>query len=346
LRPAAEHFAAETTNMTTKLPLIRLSAINPLLLELERRGVDVGPVLHEHGLPIDLPVTNDLFVASDTVYELVEQCGELSQDKFFGFAVGTSLDLQNWPPIASATERATTVGELLTMFAVNAAEHSTATKFYVSTEGERSTFGFERVRKPAFTPGQNDAFYMGFMVRLLKHATRDRWDAASVLFTVADPNCIPANNEIYRIAKGGRSGVQISFPSQWLFERFEQSHFRSKMGKESSDDMPRSLLDSLRTALRPHLHESDLTADKAAKICGHDRRRLSRELREQGTTLSKEIMALRAEQASSQLVGTDDPVAEIAEAVGFTDPTVFSRAFKNWTGQSPREYRRTHRSPD
>ena len=331
--------------MTNNLPLIRLSAINPLLLDLKRRGVDVGPVLHGHGLPMDLPVTHDLFVASDTVYELVEQCGELSKDRFFGFAVGSSLNLQNWGPIASATERATTVGELLTMFAVNAGEHSTATKFYVSTEGERSTFGFERIKKPAFAPGQNDAFYMGFMLRLLKHATRDHWDAASVLFTVADPTCVPANIEIYRVAKGDKSGVQISFPSQWLFERFEKSHFKLEMDNDSSDEIPRSLLDSLRTALRPHLHESDLTADKAAKICGHDRRRLSRKLREQGTTLCKEIMALRADKASRDLVDTDRPVAEIAEAVGFTDPTVFSRAFKNWTGQSPRDYRRTHKAP-
>ena len=100
--------------MTTNLPLIRLSAINPLLLELNRRGIDVGPVLHEHGLPMDIPVTHDLFVASDTVYELVEQCGRLSQDNFFGFTVGSSLNLQNWPPIANATERAASVGELLT----------------------------------------------------------------------------------------------------------------------------------------------------------------------------------------------------------------------------------------
>jgi AraC-like DNA-binding protein len=84
----------------------------------------------------------------------------------------------------------------------------------------------------------------------------------------------------------------------------------------------------------------------AARICGHDRRRLSRELREQGTTLSKEIAKLREEKASQGLAGTNRRVSEIAQTVGFTDPTVFSRAFKNWTGQSPREYRRTHRSPD
>jgi AraC-like DNA-binding protein len=187
---------------------------------------------------------------------------------------------------------------------------------------------------------------MGFMLKLLKHATRDRWDVAQVLFHVADPECIPADPEAYRIATGDRSGVRITFPSQWLFERFEKSCFRASVDRKVSGEVPRSLLDSVRVALRPHLHEIGLTADKAATICGYNRRRLSRELREQGTTISSEIAKLRAQKASQDLVGTDHRVADIAQKVGFTDPTVFSRAFKNWTGQSPLEYRRTNKSPE
>jgi len=91
------------------------------------------------------------------------------------------------------------------------------------------------------------------------------------------------------------------------------------------------------------LREPDLTVAKAAKICGYNKRQLSRELREEGTTLSKEIAKLRAERAKTSLADTNQRVAEIALAVGFSDPTVFSRAFKNWTEQSPQEYRRTHR---
>ena len=332
--------------MTTKLPLIRLSAINPFLQEVIRRGVDVRPMLQDLGLPTDVPASNDLFVASDTVYRLVEACAELVDDKFLGFSIGADLDLQAWDPIASATKQANTVGELLSMFAVGAADHSSATIFHLSTEGERSRFGFERAKKPLFRPGQNDAFYMGFMLRILKHATREHWDPAQVLFCVADPTCIPASSEIYRVSRGSRSGVQIGFPSRWLFERFEKSYFESSLSREMSQVAPRALLESIRMALRPHVHQPDLTTDKAAKLCGHERRRLSRDLREMGTTLSKEVAKLRADKASEQLVNTDRPVAEIADAVGFTDPTVFSRAFKKWTGQSPREYRRTHKSPD
>lgn len=332
--------------MKSNLPLIRLSAINPFLLELQRRGVDARSLLSDRNLPTQIPASDDLFVASTTMYEIVEESAELADDQYLGFAIGANLDLRAWGPIAMATERAQTVGELLTMFTVQAAEHSTATNFYLTTNGERSEFGFSRVTEPPFVPGQNDAFYMGFMSELLRHATRDHWDATQVMFKVADPACIPAGGRQFRVATGDRSGVQITFPSEWLFEQFEKSLFDSIAGERVSSEIPQSLIESVRTALRPHLHKNGLTADKAARICGHDRRRLSRELREQGTTLSKEIARLRAEQASRDLADTNQRVADIAQSVGFTDPTVFSRAFKNWTGQSPQEYRRTHKSPE
>ena len=298
------------------------------------------------GLPGDIPASNDLFAAANTIYEFVERSAKFADDPYFGFSIGSALDLRSWEPIASSADQAETVGQLLTLFTMHAAEHSSATRFFLRTEGERSTFGLERAKKPSFWPGQNDAFYMGFMSRLLRHAARDQWDTAEVLFRVADPNCIPATKEGARIAKGNKSGVQITFPSQWLFAAFKKSRLQPTAEKTRQDEMPQSLIDSVRTALQPHLHETDLTVNRAADICGYDRRRLSRQLRNEGTTLSKEIAKLRAKKAGRDLSDTNLRVAEIAQSVGFTDPTVFSRAFKNWTGQSPQEYRRTHKSPN
>ena len=97
--------------MTTNLPLIRLSAVNPFLLELGRRGVDPRSMLQDLGLPAEVPASHDLFVASETVYTLVEKSADLAGDRFLGFSIGSALDLQAWDPIASATESATTVGE-------------------------------------------------------------------------------------------------------------------------------------------------------------------------------------------------------------------------------------------
>jgi AraC-like DNA-binding protein len=329
--------------MTSSLPLIRLSAINPFLLELRRRGADAGALLRSLDLPADIPASGELFVSSLSIYELVERSAEIVDDPFLGFGLGSQLDLNKWEPIALAASEARTVGELLTRFTLNAVEHSSSTEFYLRTEGERSTFGFERAISPPILPGQNDAFYLGFMSRLLMHATHDQWDASQVLFRVADPDCIPKTNDGLRVAAGDKQGIQIRFPSPWLLEPYEKSTFRANSADKAVGQPPDSLLGSLRAALMSHLHEPDLTVEKAARICGYKNRRLSRLLRDEGTTLSREIATLRAERAKTNLADTNQRVAEIALAVGFRDPTVFSRAFKNWTEQSPQEYRRTHR---
>jgi AraC-like DNA-binding protein len=49
---------------------------------------------------------------------------------------------------------------------------------------------------------------------------------------------------------------------------------------------------------------------------------------------------MRRTLAENELNNSDRKVAEIAAMVGYLDPTVFSRAFKRWTGVSPREFRK------
>jgi AraC-like DNA-binding protein len=335
--------AAGVTRMTSGLPLIRLSSINPFLLELRRRGADAASLLRELGLPTDIPASQELFGEPNAIYAFVERSATIADDSFLGYTIGSGLNLIDWDPISLATESATTVGELLTQFVINASDHSSATKYYLRTEGDQSNFGFERVVKPALLPGQNDAFYLGLLSRMLMHATHDRWDASRVLFRVADPDCIPGAGKELRVAKGDRDGIRMTFPSLWLFEPFRPANFRVYSKSQAQGCMPDSLLGSIGTALRPHLHETDLRAGKAAKICGYDRRCLSKELRDAGTTLSNEIAKLRAARAEQELTHSDRSIADIGQSVGFTDPTVFSRAFKNWTGQSPRYYRKTHR---
>ena len=85
---------------------------------------------------------------------------------------------------------------------------------------------------------------------------------------------------------------------------------------------------------------NDLTTEQAAKLCGYEKRSLSRKLKAIGTTLTKEIALLREEQASRLLKETSQTIAEVGSSVGFSDPSVFSRAFKKWSGYSPRAYRK------
>jgi len=329
---------------TSSLPLIRLSSINPFLLELDRRNIDSSVILRRMGLPGQIPASSELFASALTIYEIVEECALAADDPHLGYTIGQNLDLKQWDPIAKALVAADTVGDLLRFFVVNALEHSSSTDFFVQTQGKRSTFGFTRVVTPTFTPAQIDAFYFSFFGKLLRQATGPLWDPLQVIATISYPKAVPPRPENPRIAQGDHGGMKYSFPTAWQFSELRKSEFSVGRDPSSEQHIPNSLIQSVRSALRPHLHEPNLTVERAASICGYGKRKLSRSLRDEGTTIVKEIAALRAEFARSRLTQSNMRIAEIGAAVGFNDPTIFSRAFKNWTTQSPQEYRRNHKS--
>ncbi len=332
------------TSSTNNLPLIRLSTINPFLIELARRKLDAGVLLRGMGLPGAVPATDEVFVSALTIYQLVEKTARVANDPYLGFSIGQDLDLQAWGPIASAAAESGTIGDLLNRFIVNALDHASSARYFLRTEGDRSVFGFKRLVEPPFAPAQNDAFYLGFLSKLLMHATGDHWNPASVLARVADPDAIPPVVKPLRFVKGDRRGTRVSFPTEWQFETFEKTAFPASGQCGTVSPVPGSLIDSIHFALSPHVHETNLTVERAAEICGFSRRRLSRDLRKKGTTLAKEIADLRARRAGKALIESNRLISEVALSVGFVDPTVFSRAFKNWTGQSPQEYRKQHRT--
>ena len=49
--------------------------------------------------------------------------------------------------------------------------------------------------------------------------------------------------------------------------------------------------------------------------------------------------SLRIEKAITLISGTDMPFSEIAEKTGFTTPSYFSTAFKQYTGETPSQYK-------
>lgn len=58
-----------------------------------------------------------------------------------------------------------------------------------------------------------------------------------------------------------------------------------------------------------------------------------------GENLFDNINRMRLEKAKEYMVETDMKVYQISEAVGFEDTGYFSRAFKKYTGFTPKEYR-------
>jgi AraC-like DNA-binding protein len=63
-------------------------------------------------------------------------------------------------------------------------------------------------------------------------------------------------------------------------------------------------------------------------------------LEEEGLTYSRLVEKVRFERAIYWLSDPSIQSVDISADLGYSDAAHFSRAFKRWTGLSPREYRR------
>jgi AraC-like DNA-binding protein len=104
-------------------------------------------------------------------------------------------------------------------------------------------------------------------------------------------------------------------------------------------DNSKSTRGRVESLLVPMLHTGDAGMDTIADKMGLSRQTLFRKLKAEGTTFEKVLDELRHKMALNYLSGKKVSVNEAAYLVGFSEPAAFSRAFKRWTGSSPRAMR-------
>jgi AraC-like DNA-binding protein len=97
----------------------------------------------------------------------------------------------------------------------------------------------------------------------------------------------------------------------------------------------------LATQLNATLPEKSLIAAQL----GMSERTLQRRLREEGTSFKEILDETRHYLARELLRNTQLPLAEVADQLGFTEPSAFYRAFKKWEACTPGQYREAPATP-
>ena len=98
----------------------------------------------------------------------------------------------------------------------------------------------------------------------------------------------------------------------------------------------KSMRGRVEAVLIPMLHKGDVAMETVARKLGTSRRSLQRRLKDEDMGYEALLDALRHRMALNYLSGGRTSVNETAYLIGFSDPSAFSRAFKRWTGTSPR----------
>jgi len=83
--------------------------------------------------------------------------------------------------------------------------------------------------------------------------------------------------------------------------------------------------------------------EEVSKYFHMSSRNLRRRLKEEGTSYQKIKDKLRQDLAMTRLRESDLSINQVSREVGFNEPAAFTRAFKHWTGKTPRAYREANK---
>ena len=169
-------------------------------------------------------------------------------------------------------------------------------------------------------------------------------------FDYPEPDYYAANKHRLPPMKFNRSANQLRFPRALLDQPLvmadpvaarlavEQCEREMALLNESAGDLPGRLraLFGATDGVYPNL-------DTAAEKLFMSTRTLKRRLQQHGTTFQALLDESRRRDAMRLLANSGLSVEQVATRLGYSDPANFTRAFRKWSGVTPRQYREQSR---
>ena len=324
----------------SNIPLVRLQLIQPFIDELDRRNINADAVLAANGLVRSSVADPDVFVPNIVTHRFADDAAAAAGDPYLGVRVGERIDMSKWIPRVGTYSSVTSVGEYLVRIVMAAKEEATSARHELEVHEEYTFFREVRVGNQETAPAQADSVVAAYLLNLIKKAVDNLWDGKKVLVKVYDPDVIPVRYLGTEVIGGDKKGVFVRFPTEWIFQTFDVNTLVKPLSElDNRLQVPEEFLAALRSVIYQELENGELRANKISELIGISNQSLQRKLKLCGTTVSAELQHARKEKAINLLTKTAKSVSDIASAVGFSNPANFTRAFKSWTGQSPRQYR-------
>lgn len=177
----------------------------------------------------------------------------------------------------------------------------------------------------------------------------------AVHVTHAEPSYLAEYERIFRVPvvfDSEKNGLQIDEAVMSSYRLPAGSQYATAVLKEHAEtllarlDSARSTRDRVERLLVDLLPTGDAQMDLIAGKLGLSRQALFRLLKAEGVTFHRVLDELRHKTALRYLNGEKLSVKRTARLLGFSDSTALSRAFKRWTGSSPRGYSSRGESPE
>ena len=276
---------------------------------------------------------------------LVSACVARTRCRHFGLLVGERGGPSSLGLVGLLIRQAPDVGTALRQAALYLHLHDRGAVVVLSSQD-----GVARIAYAIYAPGVESREQIGegavaITCNVVRSMCGADWAPTEVLLAGRRPANVRPYRRFFRApVRFDAEQNALVFPAAVLDQRLPHANPElQRLLLEEVQRMDRELaLDfstKVRRVVRAGLVVGQCSADWTASFFAIQRRTLSRRLRAEGTTFEALLGEIRYETARQLLTDTGIPMRQITEAIGYADVSVFTRAFKRWSGTTPKEWR-------
>lgn len=325
---------------------VSITVLSQMFLYLHSLKVDIDAMLRSLGVEPDAVKAPDTRLPIETYLHIQDGAAEYVRDPNFGLHMGEFAEAGSWSILGYLMMNCKTLGE--------AFEKSGKYSRIIGNLIEaRPELGFNKVRIVFFTPPHapkmsRHCFESTFSssVRMMRTLSGIDLNPLEVTFIYPEPESRAEYERVFRCpVRFGQKHNSMTLPlsiaslpirmaNPMLLEQFEQyaQNFLAEM--ERNDQTTRTVT----KIILARLDDEALSIDTVAREMAVSVRTLQKRLEDEGVVFSDLLREVRQRLAKKYL-RENYTVEQITYLLGFSEPSVFRKAFKKWSGVTPREYR-------
>jgi AraC-like DNA-binding protein len=317
-------------------------AIAPLLRSF---GADPDEVIRQADIDPRLFDDENNVISYAAFGRLLTRCVARTRCPQFGLLVGQRGTLSTIGPVGGLLQHSPTMGDALGALVEHLHLHDRGAVPTLTVSREVAMLGYAIYQPDIESPDQISDMAMAIAVNILRALCGGDWGPDEVLL----PRHAPADPGPYRRffqapVRFDQETAALVFPVRWLDHRiagadpvFHQVFVAFVQDLEAVAE--KDWKENLRRLLRTELLTNQCSAATVADRLAVHHRTLSRHLHADGTGYRRLVDEARFQIARQLLVHTGMPLAQIAAALGYSEASAFTRAFRRWSGQTPTAWR-------
>ena len=282
---------------------------------------------------------------------LFEEAAQQTGNDNFGLQFGAGFGPKRLGAIGYAAISSPTLAAGLRNMERYFPAHQSQTTFALRQDSDILWLVYQ-IYDPRITRRRQDAeLSMGMFCNIFRHCLGDAWTPLEVRFEHAMPEQPREHQDSYGapVSFGQpinalafrRADLDTPMPEQdpYLYSVIEA--FLKNRVELRAD--PSDFAALVRNQIKLGLEGATPTLAEVARELGVSEQSFRRQLRDRNLGFNDLLRAARQELALRLIKTTDTPLTEVAFALGYSELSAFSRAFRGWTGMSPQRYRRLNR---